>query len=155
MSTDTLTSRISHPAFTVPGAMDALQALGEASKQTTVPETTLYMVHLRASQINGCGVCVDMHTRELKRAGEQDRRIYGVAAWREMPWFSDAERAALALTEEGTRVADRGEVVSDEVWEEAARHYDEAELSVLVLNIAQINLWNRLNAITRQIAGKF
>jgi AhpD family alkylhydroperoxidase len=155
MSTATLTSRLAHPAMTIPGAMDALQALGKAAKDTTVPETTLYLVHLRASQINGCGVCVDMHSRELERAGERDRRIYAVAAWRDAPYFSDAERAALALTEAGTRLADRGEAVPDEVWEEAARHYDEAELSALVMNVAMINLWNRLNAITRQVAGRF
>jgi AhpD family alkylhydroperoxidase len=146
---------MSHPVFAAPGAMDALQALNDASSQGGVPETTLYLVHLRASQINGCGVCVDMHSRELSRAGERDRRIHGVAAWRESPYFTDAERAALALTEAGTRIADRGEPVSDEVWEEAARHYDEAALASLVLHIAQINYWNRVNAITKQIAGQF
>src|SRR4051794_31331045 len=147
MSTATLTSRIPQPALSTPGAMDALQALGAAASQAGVPETTIYLVHLRASQINGCGVCVDMHSRELKRAGERERRIYGVAAWRESPYFTEAERAALALTEAGTRIADREEAVSDEVWDEAARHYDEAQLASLVLHIAQINVWNRLNAI--------
>jgi len=155
--TDTITrtSRIPNPALTVPGAMEALQALGAASTSSGLPEATLTMVHLRASQINGCGVCVDMHVRELERLGERSRRIHGVAAWRDQPWFTEAERAALALTEAGTRIADRGEPVSDDVWAEAARHYDEAELAALVLNIAQINLWNRVNAMTHQVAGQW
>ena len=155
MSTTSLTPRMAHPVFAAPGAMDALQALSAASSQGGVPETTLSLVHLRASQINGCGVCVDMHSRELARAGERDRRIFAVGAWRESPYFSDAERAALALTEAGTRIADRGEAVSDELWEEVTDHYDEAAVASLVLHIAQINYWNRVNAITKQIAGQF
>ena len=106
-----------------------------------------------ASQINGCSVCADMHSRELKAAGEPDERIFTLATWRETPYFSDAERAALALTEAATRLADRSDPVADEVWEEAARHFDEAQLSALVVAIACINAWNRLNAITRQITG--
>jgi alkylhydroperoxidase family enzyme len=97
---------------------------------------------------------VDMHAQELKQAGEDDRRIFTVAAWRETPWFTDAERAALALTEELTRLADRSEAVSDAVWSEAARHYDETALAALLLQIAQINVWNRLNAGIRQVAGQ-
>lgn len=155
MTTATLTSRIPHPVFAIPGAMDAMQAHGAASNSTSLPATTVVLVHLRASQINGCSVCVDMHSRELKRLGEKDKRIYGVAAWREQPWFTDAERAALELTEAGTRLADAGDAVSDEIWEQAARHYDETELSALVLHIAQINYWNRVNAITKQVAGQF
>ncbi len=155
MSTATLTSRIANPAVSVPGALDALNAHNDAASQGGVPETTLYLVHLRASQINNCGVCVDMHSRELKHAGEKDRKIFAVGAWRESPYFTDAERAALALAEAGTRLADRGEAVSDEVWEEAARHYDEAALSSLVLHVAQINFWNRVNCMTKQIAGQW
>jgi len=147
--------RIENPAITIPGAMAAIQRLGAVAKHSDVPETTLILVTLRASQINGCSVCVDMHSRELSAAGEPDERIFTVAAWREAPYFTDAERAALALTEATTRLADRSEGVSDEVWEEAARHYDESQLAALVLAIAAINAWNRINAVTRQPSGEW
>ncbi len=111
-------------------------------------------MHLRASQINGCSVCVDMHARELKKAGETDERLFAVAAWRDAPYFTDAERAALALTEAVTRLSDRADPVPDEIWDEAARHYDEPALAALVLAIATINVWNRLNVTTRQVAGR-
>jgi AhpD family alkylhydroperoxidase len=146
-------ARMSHPAFTVPGAMDALQALSKAAKSGGVPQTTLELMNLRASQINGCGVCVDMHPKVAKRLGETDERLHAVAAWREAPYFTDAERAALALTEAATRISDRADPVPDDIWDEAARHYDEKELASLVLAIASINVWNRLNVATRQIAG--
>jgi AhpD family alkylhydroperoxidase len=145
--------RIDSPVMTVPGAMAALQRLGAVTKHSGIPETTLILVTLRASQINGCSVCVDMHSRELRAAGEPDARIFTVAAWRETPYFTEAERAALALTEAATRLADRPEGVTDEVWEEAARHYDETQLAALVLAIAGINAWNRINAATRQPSG--
>jgi AhpD family alkylhydroperoxidase len=145
--------RIENPAMTVAGAMPALQRLATAVRKTGLPETTLALIELRASQINGCAVCADMHSRELKALGEPDERIFTLAAWRETPYFSDAERAALALTEATTRIADRPDPVSDEVWDEAARHYDEPELSALVIAIASINAWNRINASTRQITG--
>jgi AhpD family alkylhydroperoxidase len=148
-------ARIKNPAMIVPGAMPALHALGAAAKKGDVPSRTLDLVHLRASQINGCSVCVDMHARDLKKAGETDERLFAVAAWREAPYFTDAERAALALTEAATRLSDRGDAVSDEIWAEATRHYDEPQLAVLVLNIALINFWNRLNAATRQVAGEW
>jgi AhpD family alkylhydroperoxidase len=147
--------RIENPALTIPGAMAALQRLGAVVRHAGLPETTLYLIELRASQINGCAVCADMHSRELKAAGESDERIFTLAAWRETPYFSDAERAALALTEASTRLADRADPVSDEIWEEAARHYDEAQLGALVLAIAGINAWNRINATTRQITGEW
>jgi AhpD family alkylhydroperoxidase len=150
---DDMQPRIESPAMTVAGAMPALQRLGAAVRKTGLPETTLALVELRASQINGCAVCADMHSRELKAAGEPDKRIFTLAAWRETPYFSDAERAALALTEAVTRIADRPDPVSDDVWDEAARHYDEPQLSALVLAIAGINAWNRINAATRQITG--
>jgi AhpD family alkylhydroperoxidase len=111
------------------------------------------MIHLRASQINACSVCVDMHARELKTAGETDERIAAIAAWRDTPYFTDAERAALALTEATTRVADREDPVPDAIWNEATRHFDEAALSVVLLHIAMINFWNRTNIPTRQVAG--
>ena len=147
--------RISNPAMTVPGAMQALQRLGTAARRSGVPETTLYLIEARASQINGCSVCLDMHSRELKGAGEPDERIFMVGAWREASYFSDAERAAVALTEAATRLADRSDPVPDEVWEEAARHYDEPQLAGLVIAIASINAWNRINAATRQISGEW
>jgi AhpD family alkylhydroperoxidase len=145
--------RIENPALTVQGVMPALQRMSGAVKKAGVPETTLYLIELRASQINGCAVCADMHSRELQAAGEPDERIFTLAAWRETPYFSDAERAALALTEAATRLADRPDPVPDSVWEEAARHYDEPELSALVIAIAAINAWNRINATTRQMTG--
>lgn len=148
-------ARIDSPALTVPGALAALQGLSRAASQADVPETTLSLVELRASQINGCSVCIDMHSHELVLAGEPAERINTVAAWREAPYFDEAERAALALAEAVTRLADRPEPVPDEVWAEATRHYDEAQLAALVLAIATINAWNRINAATRQITGEW
>jgi AhpD family alkylhydroperoxidase len=142
-----------NPVMVIPGAMEAMQQLGAAAQASGVPATTLYLVEARASQINGCSVCLDMHSREMKAAGEPDERVFIVAAWREAPYFTDAERAALALTEAATRLADRPESISDEIWEEAARHYDTSQLAGLVLMIAGINAWNRINATTRQITG--
>ncbi len=147
--------RIDNPALTVPGAMAAMQRLGAVIRHTDLPATTLYLIELRASQINGCSVCVDIHSRELKAAGEPDERIASVAAWREASYYADAERAALALAEAATRLADRSDAVPDEVWEEAARHYEEPQLAALVLAIAMINAWNRVNAATRQISGEW
>ena len=147
-------ARIDNPAISVPGALTALQGLN-AAIQGSIPEVTLQLVELRASQINGCSVCVDIHSRQLKRAGEPDPRIHSVAAWREASYFTDAERAALALTEAATRIADRPDAVSDEVWAEAAEHYDEGQLAALVLAIASINAWNRINALTRQVSGEW
>ena len=146
-------ARIKNPAVTIPGVLEALQQLGASATSAGIPETTLYMVNLRASQINGCSVCVDIHSRELEHAGESPERILMVAAWREAPYFSDAERAALALTEAATRLADNPDPVPDEVWDEAARHYSEPQLAALVVAIAAINAFNRLNATTRQITG--
>jgi AhpD family alkylhydroperoxidase len=148
-------ARIKNPALSVPGALEALQQLGAAATSAGIPETTLYMVHLRASQINGCSVCVDIHSRELEHAEESSERIHTVAAWRETPYFSDAERAALALTEATTRIADRPDPVPDVVWDEAARHYTEPQLAALVVAIASINAFNRLNAATRQLTGEW
>jgi len=144
-----------NPVFIVPGALQAVLALGEVAKKSGVPARTLDLVYLRASQINGCSVCVDMHARDLRKNGETDERLFSVAAWRDAPWFTDAERAALALTEATTRVSDRADPVPDDVWEEAKRHYEEAALAALVLNIALINFWNRTNIPTRQVAGAY
>jgi AhpD family alkylhydroperoxidase len=145
--------RMKNPALAVPGALEALQKFSDAARSTGLPESTLYLVEARASQINGCSVCLDMHSRELKASGEPDERIFMLGAWREAPYFSDAERAALALTEAVTRLADRPDPVPDDVWEQAAMHYTESQLAGLVVTITAINAWNRLNAATRQITG--
>ena len=145
--------RMKQPVFVLPDAMKAMFALNKAAHAKGLAETTIKMVHLRASQINGCGLCVDMHARELRKAGESEERVFSVAAWREAPWFTDAERAALELAEYVTRLADRPDPVPDEVWSRAKAHYDEAALSALLIQIGQINVWNRLNVATRQPAG--
>jgi AhpD family alkylhydroperoxidase len=144
---------MTNPAFVVPEALKALNALGTSIAKGGVPHTTLELVRLRASQINGCSLCVEMHARELRKAGETDDRLFAVAAWREAPYFTDAERAALALAEAATRLPDRGDAVPDDVWNEAARHNDEKALADLVLNIALINFWNRVNVTIRQVSG--
>lgn len=146
-------ARMKNPALVLPDALQALQALDRATHRAGLPATTRQLVHLRASQINACSVCVAMHAEELKQAGESDRRIFAVAAWRDTPWFTPAERAALALAEAVTRLADASDPVPDAVWEEARRHYAEEDLAALVLAIATINVWNRLNASVRQRAG--
>ncbi len=146
-------ARMTHPAFVVPAAMTALIAYGQAAEGLGVPAETLEMLHLRASQINGCSVCVELHTNSLEKQGTSRERIVAVAAWRDTPYFTEAERAALELTEAVTRLADRGDPVPDEVWAEAARHYDEQGLAALLIAISSINVWNRLNAATRQVAG--
>ncbi|WP_327001225.1 carboxymuconolactone decarboxylase family protein [Dactylosporangium sp. NBC_01737] len=145
-------ARIKHPVMVFPAALKALHALGSATGDT-LPESTRNLVYLRASQINGCSVCLEMHATDMRKAGESDERIFTVAGWRDAPYFSDAERAALALTEATTRIADRADGVPDDVWDEAAAHYDEEQLAALVLAIASINTWNRLNAATRAVAG--
>ena len=154
MQTTTMQARMRHPVFVLPDAMQALQALGKALHRAGLPPKTLELVNLRASQINGCGVCAVQHPRIAKKLGETDDRLYAVAAWRDAPYFTDAERAALALTEAATRISDRADPVPDEIWDEAARHYDEQALAALVIAIASINVWNRLNVTTRQVAGQ-
>ncbi|ESW86084.1 carboxymuconolactone decarboxylase family protein [Mesorhizobium sp. M0644] len=146
-------ARLKNPVVLIPGALQALLALDKSTETADLSYVTRKLVHLRASQINGCSLCVDMHARELKKAGEKDERIFAVSAWRETPYFTDAERAALALTEAATRLADRPDPVPDAVWDEAARHYDEKALAALVVQIALINAFNRLNATTRQMVG--
>lgn len=147
-------ARIKNPALMVPGAVEALQALAKVVEKSTVPARTLGLVPLRASQINGCSVCVDLDFR-FRKGDDTDERLFAVAAWRDAPCFTDAERAALALTEAVTRLSDRADPVPDEIWNEAARHYNESELATLVLRISMTNVWNRLNVSTRQIAGEW
>jgi AhpD family alkylhydroperoxidase len=148
-----MTARMTNPAFAVDGAMNALNDLAKTISRARVP-ISRELVHLRASQINGCSVCVDMHAKAARRAGESEERLFAVAAWRETPYFSDAERAALALTEALTRIADRSEQVPDAIWDAAAEHFDEVQLGALVLDIATVNLWNRLNIATQQVVGE-
>lgn len=146
-------ARMQSPAILLPDAMKALLALNKSTEKDGLPLKTRKLVQLRASQINGCSVCVDMHSRELRKAGDTDERIFTVAAWRDAPYFTDAERAALALAEAVTRLSDRSDPVPDDVWDEAVRHYDETALAALIVSIALINVWNRLNATVRQQAG--
>jgi AhpD family alkylhydroperoxidase len=146
---------MNNPAVILPDTMKALWALKASVENKGVADATLILIELRASQINGCGVCVDMHWRIMRKRGESDERILAVSAWRDAPYYSEAERAALALTEAVTRIADREDPVPDAIWNEAARHFDERALATLVLKIGIINIWNRLNVTTRQVAGEW
>jgi AhpD family alkylhydroperoxidase len=147
--------RMKNPAMIIPDAGQAIGALVAAVRGAGLPEATGNLVHLRVSQINGCSACVNGGTRTAQKAGEPAERLFAVAAWREAPYFTDAERAALALAEAVTRLSDRPDPVPGEVWAEAARHYSEQELAALVLWIATTNLFNRLNATTKQVAGSW
>ncbi|MCU1244487.1 MAG: alkylhydroperoxidase AhpD family core protein [Acidobacteria bacterium] len=149
----TMQARMKNIALLAPEAMQALMALKASAEKAGLAPGLLQLLELRASQINGCSVCVDMHSRQLKKGGEADERILTVAAWRDAPYFTPAERAALALTEAVTRLSDREDPVPDGVWSEAASHYDEAALASLIIVIATINVWNRLNVATRQVSG--
>jgi AhpD family alkylhydroperoxidase len=148
-------SRMPNPVFVTDGAMDALQALAATTRDAGISEALLELINLRVSQINGCSVCVDLHSRSLRRMGETNERIVAIGAWHHSPAFTDAERAALTLAESLTRIADKPDPVPDEVWDEVARHYDEQALSALVLSIASINVWNRLNVAVGQIVGEW
>ena len=143
-------ARMKNLAQVIPQAMEPLIALGKIMSSSAVPAVTLELVHLRVSQINGCAVCIDMH---VAKQHDTPQRIAAVPAWREAPFFTDAERAALALAESITRIADREDRVPDAIWNDAARHYDEPALAALVLYISMTNLYNRLNVATRQVAG--
>ncbi|MFG2013121.1 MULTISPECIES: carboxymuconolactone decarboxylase family protein [unclassified Micromonospora] len=145
-------ARMQNPATLLPDAVKAINLLYKAAHSAGVPGSTLELVHLRASQINGCSACLDSGARNARKAGETEERLFALAAWRETPYFTDAERAALALAESATRLADRADPVPDEVWDEAARHFEEKELAALVLWLATTNFFNRLNATTRQPA---
>jgi len=147
--------RMKNPALVIPEALSAIKDLSEAAGKGGVAPGTLELVHLRASQINGCGFCVDLAYRKAKKEGGPDERLFAVAAWRDTPFFTEAERAALALAEAVTRLSDRPDPVPDEIWDEAARHYDEKELAALLLMIATTNVYNRLNDSTKQTAGSW
>lgn len=143
-------ARTRRPVAFPQDAMKAIYALNAAIEKGGVPAATLAIAHLRASQINGCSACVDAGTKHALKQGEGQERLFAVAAWRDSPHFSDAERAALGLTEAVTRLSDRADPVPDEVWEEAAKHYDEQGLGTLLLSIGTTNVFNRLNVSTRQ-----
>jgi AhpD family alkylhydroperoxidase len=145
--------RMKNPAVLIPAAMVAIKGMAAAAREGGIDEVTPGLAHLRVSQVNGCGVCVDSGTRYLRRTEQSDERVSGVAAWRDTPYFTDAERAALALAEAATRLSDRPDPVPDSVWEEATRHFDEKQLASILLEIATTNVYNRLNVATRQVAG--
>jgi AhpD family alkylhydroperoxidase len=147
-------ARMKSPAIIIPDAMTAIRPLNEAVQQGGVPQRTPDLVHLRASQINGCSVCLGAAAK-ARKDGETDQRLFTLSAWRDTPYFSDAERAALALTEAVTRLSDRTDAVPDEVWDEAAGHYNEKQMAVLVLWIATVNVFNRVNVATRQVPGEW
>ncbi|MFG2038433.1 carboxymuconolactone decarboxylase family protein [Dactylosporangium sp. NPDC048998] len=149
------TERMPNPAVLIPEAMEALMAVTRAIAGAGVDGKLLALTHLRTSQINGCGPCVAGGAHQARQHGATADQLHAVAAWRETPWFSDEERAALALTEAVTRLADRPDPVPDQVWDVAAKHFDQKELAALLLNIAVANAFNRLNAPTRQQAGKW
>lgn len=149
----TLQARMPNPAGLLPGAGEAIGALAAAAHAGGLPPRLLDLVHLRVSLINGCSSCVLGGTRSARAAGETDDRLATVGAWREAPYFTDAERAALELAELITRLADRGDAVPDAAWAGATRHFDETGLAALLLWIATSNLFNRLNAPVRQVAG--
>lgn len=152
-------SRMNSPVMIVPEAGQALQALGKAlfasAEKAGIPGRILFLAYLRASQINGDSVCVELHSRNALSAGETAERIYSVAAWRETTHFTDAERAALTLSEAVTRLSDRTDPVPDGIYNEASKHYDEQALATLIAGIATANLWNRLNVPTRQIVSNY
>ncbi len=150
-----MTARVKNPATILPEAVKPLQALYMAVQKGGIPAQTLALMHLRASQINGCSLCVDSGVKHAKQAGKADERLFAVSAWRETPYFNHAERAALALAEAATRMSDQADAVPDAIWNEAARHYDEQGLETLVLWIATSNLYNRLNVTTRQPPGSW
>ena len=146
-------ARMTNPAFILPDTMQAMFALNK-SIEDKLPLKTRKLVHLRASQINGCSVCVDMHSKELQKDNVPLEHIFAVGAWRETPYYTEAERAALELTENLTRIADQPDPVPDAVWEKVAAHYSQPEIAALLVDIALINSWNRFNVAVKQPVGQ-
>ncbi|PWI16109.1 alkylhydroperoxidase [Streptomyces sp. Act143] len=147
-------ARMTNPAYVLPGALKGIGTIFQAVNESGLPQELAEIVGLRASQINGCGACVHGHVHNMRKAGASEERIASVVAWREAPCYSDAERAALQLTEVMTRLADRShESVPDELWDEVADHFDEKELSGLILVISLTNLFNRINTTIKEPAG--
>lgn len=146
-------ARMKNPAMIIPAAQKPIFELSKAARSAGLPEELLELIHLRVSQINSCSFCCDAGYKNLRKLGESEERIGLVAAWRETTYYTDAERAALELAEHATRLADRADAVPDQVWDAAADHFDEQQLASILLVIATTNLYNRLNAPIRQIAG--
>jgi AhpD family alkylhydroperoxidase len=153
MSLTTMTPRMKSPVEVIPDAHQPVQAILAAAFKSGAPPAVHGLVHLRIAQINGCAQCIDGGAKHAKEGGETDERLFAVSAWREAPYYTDAERAALALAESITRLSDRPDPVPDEIWQEATRHYDEPALAGLLLSIGMANFFNRLNVPTRQVAG--
>lgn len=151
----TIQPRLANPAVLMPDALDGIQKLLVAIQKGGVSPTTLSLTHMRASQMNGCSSCIEGAINHERRTGALDDRLLAVAAWHESSRFTAPERAALALTESMTRLAEREDAVPDQVWNAAAEHYDEPAMAALVLHIALVNLFNRLNVATRQPAGNW
>ena len=147
-----MSARLENPTALMPDTVKAVNILYKSAHSAGLDPVVLELVHLRASQINGCGPCVDSGARAMRKAGQSDDRLFAVPVWRETPYFSDAERAALALAEYATRLADKADAVPDEIWDEAAKHFDEKQLAAIVLWIATTNFFNRINVTTRQPA---
>ncbi|MBD0709388.1 MULTISPECIES: carboxymuconolactone decarboxylase family protein [unclassified Streptomyces] len=145
--------RMTNPAYLLPEAGAAIQGLVKATRQGGVAESVLELVHLRASQINNCGFCVEYGVKSARKHGVADDKLFAVSAWRESPHFTEEERAALALAEAATRLADTSDAVPDEIWDAAADHFDEKQLAAITLMVALTNLFNRLNVTVRQPAG--
>lgn len=148
-------ARLQNPATLIPHAMEPMMALAKITMNGKVPAKTLGLMHVRVSQINGCAVCLDLHLRQMakEKDGETEERLLMLSGWRDSPLFTDAERAALALAEHETRLADQADAVPDSVWNEAKKHYDDEALAQLVLYVALVNVWNRVNVTTRQVPG--
>ena len=147
-----MSARLENPTALMPDTVKAVNILYKSAHSAGLDPVVLELVHLRASQINGCGPCVASGARAMRKAGQSDDRLFAVPVWRETPYFTDAERAALALAEYATRLADQADAVPDEIWDEAAKHFDEKQLGAIVLWIATTNFFNRLNVTTRQPA---
>jgi AhpD family alkylhydroperoxidase len=149
-----MTARMPNAATLIPEANEGIQTVMKGLYKAGAPRETLELVHLRTSQINGCSFCVLMSAGVVKNGGEAAERLFAVSAWRETSFFTDAERAALALAESMTRVADRSDAVPDEIYNEAAKYYDEKALAAIILMVAMTNLFNRINVTIRQPAGE-
>lgn len=148
--------RMTNPAAGIPEVLEGIQKLTMAVRKGGLPESVLELTHMRTSQINGCSSCIEGTIGHAHRTGEElDERLLMVAAWRHSSQFTEAERAALELTEEMTRLADRSDPVPDDVWARATEHYDDRALAALVLHVALVNVFNRLNVSTRQPAGNW
>ncbi len=148
-------ARMKNPALVLRETLPAIQQMNAAIKVDSLPEEIFELAHLRASQINGCSVCIELDSSKVEMSREAIKRTMAVAGWRDSPHFTDAERAALALTEAMTRLSDREDPVPDEIWDNAARHFDEEALAALIMSVAMTNFYNRLNVTTRQVAGSW